>query len=198
MDVYIAPSFTGCTISDKLFTNFIYLNSAEGNGVPVAASSVLVVPDLSNPLNPGFHFVSSAWVVASHTTDTFDSFTDSSIGFTVQTISGLPLIEDNTLTLDIFSATGSAFGDVAETVLPSGQQWGVDTGGPFVDHQTFPPTNILVVSKDLIVAAQGGTESSASITQFSENFSEVGAPEPLTCVLFGTGLVALGALRRRK
>src|SRR3954468_7170653 len=115
----------GCTVSDKLFTGFFYASTSGGNGVAVAAVNVNIVPDFSDPLNPGFHFSSRNWFVTSLATDTFNSFVDSSIGFSVQVISGLPLMDDMTLTLDSFApSTGGAFGDIAETILPSGQQFG--------------------------------------------------------------------------
>src|SRR5262249_5930940 len=184
MTDYTAQNFS-CFISDKLFTNFKYSITAQGNGIPVLATAVTVTPDFTDPNNPGFHFSSNGWIATSLATDNFDSAVDSSISFTVQTLSGLPLIDDNTLKLDQSSVSGpAAFGDIAET-LDNGTSYAVDTGGPFVDHKTFPLTNMIVVNKDLFVGAEGGIDSgffvgsTAQILQFSENFSE-GVPEPVS------------------
>jgi len=199
MAVYTTPNFS-CFISDKLFSNFLYSSTADGNGIAVASTNVTVTPDFSDPNNPGFHFSSNGWLAVSHATDTFDTFVDSSISFSVATLSGQPLIDDNTLSLDSFFVSGAPFtmfGDIAET-LDNGTSYAVDTGGPFIDHKTFPLTSHLVVNKDLFVGAAGGFESVAQIFQFSENFSEIGAPEPVSFVLFGCGLLGVGILRRRR
>jgi hypothetical protein len=66
------------------------------------------------------------------------------------------------------------------------------------DHRVFTPINALHVTKDLFLGAENHTTSTATITQFSENFSEIGAPEPLGFVLMGSGLIGLGIRRRSR
>jgi len=203
MSVYDALGFS-CFISDKLFSNFTYSPTAGGNGVPVPDTAVFVTADTLDPNNPGFHFASSAWTVSSSVNDTFDSFVDSTINFDVATLSGQALIDDNTLTLNAFSSSGLGFFlavDEQYTPDPSGLGLHVHSD-PFstttTDHRVFTPINALHVTKDLFLGAENHTTSTATITQFSENFSEIGAPEPLGFVLMGSGLIGLGIRRRSR
>jgi hypothetical protein len=202
MAVYDVPGFS-CQISDKIFSEFTYAPSSGGNGVAVPDTAVTLTPDFSNPSNPGFHFSSSAWTVSSLATDTFDSFVDSTINFRVTVVGNQPFLEDNTLTLDSFFVSGpGAFAAVDESYNPdpSGLGLHVNSGPPptTVDHSVFPNVSTIHVTKDLFIGAEAGTTSTASISQFSENFSESQVPEPMGFVLLGSGLLGLGVIRRRR
>jgi hypothetical protein len=199
MASYVLLGSGGCTYGDVLFSNFIYGATAHGTGVAVASSDVfltLVGTGTYNP-GPGIIFSSTGWVVPS-AAPTTNSLVDSSIGFTVTALNGSSLIDDAGLILSSFSASGSGFVDITETISPGPLQLQVDSGGPFSSHLNFTPTSVVTVLKDILVAvpsfANGG-EGSARVNSFEEDFSQT--PEPAVPMLVGSGLVALGFWRRR-
>ena len=193
MASYEALGSGGCVIGNTLFSNFIYLNTFSGTGVAVPDTTVFLTP-VGDTLNPGIVFSSNGWTIPSGS-PTDDSLVDSTIKFTVSVMDGTSLLEDGTLTLTSYAVSGTGFADITETIKPSSVQLQVDSGGPFVSHQYFPPTNSVSVLKDLVVAVPQGSIGTASIGSFEEDFSE--APEPVSAVLIGSGLLGLGLWRRR-
>jgi hypothetical protein len=202
MDAYVAQGSIGCTVGDKLFSNFIYGSSSRGNGVSVPSTAVTVTPVNAGTFDPGPGLVFSAnWSVPS--VAAVNSFVDSSIAFDVTvmnpngTTPGPPIIEDGYLKLTGFAVSGTGIVDITETISPAGIQLQVDGTGPFVSHKFFAPVSTVHVLKDLLVSVPGGTApGSASITSFEEDFSE--SPEPVGTILVGSGLLALGVWRRRR
>jgi hypothetical protein len=183
----------GCTIGNALFSNFIYLSTASGTGAVVPDTAVFLTP-AGDTFNPGIVFSTTGWTIPSGSL-TDDSLVDSTIKFTVSILDGTSTLEDGTLTLSSYAVSGTGFADITETIKPSSIQLQVDSGGPFVSHLYFPPTNSVSVLKDLVVAVPQGSTGTASISMFEEDFSE--APEPVSTVLIGSGLLGLGLWRRR-
>jgi hypothetical protein len=108
------------------------------------------------------------------------------------------------------NTTGAGVASIGETIIlgggPNAVPLGVDSSaGPFYDAKTFLPISTLRVSKDLLVrvprpglGAPNNT-GSATINSFREGFAEVGSvPEPITAILFGSGLIGLALVRRRR
>ena len=197
---------SACMVGDKLFYNFNYSGTSSGATAPTSAQ-VNVVGDGSNPNEPGLIFSSSGWTVNGTATAANPLYIDSNINFTVAVIGLLPLITDASLDFaGQFAVTGQGVSDIGETVTlgggPSTIGLGVDSNaGPFTDVKTFAPVSFVRVSKDLIVTVPrslaGPTTGSASITQFREGFSEI-APEPVSLIMFGSGLVGIAILGRRR
>ncbi len=195
---YVALGATGCQIDDKLFSNFVYVSSASGGAVAIPASGVSMVPQ-STPLNPGFLF-SAGWSTVA------GQGQDSHISYVVTVLPGGVRINDVSAILNGFGATGEglitvaenvdscALGvncDVADLLLSWSAQGGTSSATAF-----FSPTmGPLYVTKD--IAASGGVEGVAAVSGVFNRFSE-GVPEPLSLLLMGSGLLALGALRWRK
>ena len=71
----------------------------------------------------------------------------------------------------------------------------VDARGTHVDHTVFAPTNAIQVAKNFFIGVDQDVTGTARVYSFTQNFSEV--PEPLGAILIGSGLLALGAWRRR-
>jgi hypothetical protein len=196
MASYEALGSGGCVIGDKLFSDFKYGSTVQGAGVAVLDTQVFLTPvvtDIYNP-GPGIIFSSANWVLSA---SGVDSLVDSSILFTVTVLSGEKNMEDGTLTLSSFTPSGTGLADLTETISPSSIQLQVDSGGPLVSHAYFPSTNTVSVAKDLFLFVPAGEPGSGSIqvNSFEEDFSE--APEPMSMVLIGSGLLGLGFWRRR-
>jgi hypothetical protein len=198
MASYEALGSGGCVIGDKLFSNFKYGSTALGAGIAVLDTQILLTPVVADIYNPGagIIFSSDNWVLSA---SEVDSMIDSSILFTVTVLSGEKNMEDGTLTL--LSApkpigTG-VVADLTETINPAGIQLHVAAAGSWVSHDYFPITNTVSVAKDLFLYVPAGAPGSgfAQINSFEEDFSE--APEPVSGVLIGSGLLGLGLWRRR-
>lgn len=207
---YVALGSVGCTIDDKIFSNFNYRTSTAGTGIAISAGGVSVTP-LNDSGNPGLTFT-APWSAAA--TSVTDAATLSFIFFDVRTTSGAALIENASVKADFtadFTGTGS-FSDNAEaagcfnassTTNCSGKSGtffirttnnsGVLTN-PSGDTAIFTPVALVGVNSVSIDAiALLGAGNSATVTSATYRFSEVSTPvpEPATAVLLGTGLLGL-------
>jgi hypothetical protein len=195
MASYEALGAGGCVIGNALFSNFVYGSTAFGSGTAAADTAVFLTP-VDATQGPGIIFSSTNWSVSADAE--LPSLVDSTIKFTVAIIDGSPVIRAGILTLSPSSTSGgTGTGGVGETINPSGLMLQVDINGALVSSQEFPPTNTVSVLKDLRVSVPPGVEGSgfAQINSFEEDFSE--APEPVSAVLIGSGLLGLGLWRRR-
>src|ERR1035438_3759675 len=188
-----------CAIRDKLFSSFAYTPSNGGNGPAVPASAVFLTPVDVGSHDPGITFSSNSWSVSGGASE--PSFYDGSITFWVNVLPGGALIEDATLTMGSDSrVTGGGQATIGEFIIASdgstelgGMQ--VDARGTHVDHTVFAPTNAIQVAKNFFIGVDQDVTGTARVYSFTQNFSEV--PEPLGAILIGSGLLALGAWRRR-
>jgi hypothetical protein len=196
-DNYLGGQFS-CGIDDKTFSNFSY-STAGSNQMP--AGSIAVNP-ITVPFNPGFLF-NAPWGVQAGQTQS------SLIGFTVNVNPGGNLIDD--LSLYMFGAGIVGTGQVSVTETYCAGDTFADacahgTEGTLLtmlnssqsrlhDSVSFAGVSVVDVVKD--VELSGGANGSAAVVSGVQNqFSEV--PEPGSLMLFGSGVVCLADVLRRK
>jgi hypothetical protein len=192
---YILLGSVGCTIDDKLFSNFSYAHSSISTGPPEVlflsnptADQVAVVPLLATSANPGLLFT-GGWGIDG----TAPPLLGFSMGFNVTVLPGGNLIKDESLLILGNSRTftqSMGFVSIQDTASLLGVQIGA--GGlttQLSDMKTFSPVSTVGVSLS-------GRAIFGLVDSFQENFSEV-VPEPSTWLLLGSGLVALAFARRK-
>jgi hypothetical protein len=204
---YISLGSTGCQIDDKIFYGFAY---SGGAGV-LTAGEVSVTP-ITTPGNPGVQF-GAFWNVAAGVTG------DARIFFDVAVLRGGQPIEDDSLGLGgVSNLSGGAKIDVTEGVClgqalnasnvctgPS-QNPVLEVKAPnatntfFLDVNFGGPTyTLLGISKDIgLFGGSAADGSGASLSIITQQFSEVPVPEPLSIMLFGSCLLAVAPLLKRR
>jgi hypothetical protein len=211
-------SLGGCTIADKTFSSFTYGAAASGGAGLITAGGITIIPDPSNPLDPGLIFEAS-WGVAS--VGGVAESQDSQIGFQVTVTDGSKRIEDDTLTVPLYSASGTgAVTTITEGVCLGGSFIALQctggtlqvpqlkipctaqTGSTCTQNNTdmnvgpFGPYATLGVLKDINL--NSGTAGAASFSEVGQYFSQVPVPEPTGILLLGTCLLLVAPVLKRR
>ena len=205
LDKYLGSGYS-CGIDDKTFFDFSYSSSSNPGGYGIPASGVSVSP-INTPGNPGFLF-NAPWTVS---TNSGVIMLDSLIGYTVTVNQGGQAITDLTLAMVGFDAIGTGEISIDETyclggILPvcSGGTEGTlvlnytSKGGATSQTVNFAGVTEISVEKDILLTA--GTNGQAAVSGVYNQFSEGSGttPEPSSALLFGTGVIGLAGVLRRK
>ncbi len=204
LDNYLGSGYS-CGIDDKTFSNFQYSYSSNPGGFGIPPGGVAVTP-ITTPGNPGLQF-SAGWFAS---TGSGILEEDSLIQYQVDVNPGGNLITDLSLSIagGGFSGTGAVFVDETAclgAVLPACTGGEIVTlsvydssaGSKLFDEVTFAGVSEISLAKDITV--QAGTDGSARLSLVTNQFSEGGqVPEPSSIALFGTGVLGLAGLLRRK
>ena len=187
----------GCTIEDKIFSDFSYSSSALGGATAIVASGI-TVDTIITPNDPGLQFGAN-WAASS------GQVSDSSIGFTVTVIGGAALIEDASIVQLGGTVVGTGTASVGEGIcvgfncqnttftlstLNTTDRTLIQLG----DHVIFSSTGQVRATKDIGVA--GNSSGFASVSLMADQFSET-VPEPSSLVLLGSGLLGILGMRRK-
>ena len=203
LDNYLGSGFS-CGIDDKTFSSFMYSGTSNPPGFGLPAGSVAVTP-ITTPGNPGFQF-SAGWF-ASTSSGILEE--DSIIQYSVNVNQGGNPITDLSLSIAGVGWTGTGAVVVDETaclgaMLPACSGGTIETlsvyssssGSKLFDSLTFTGVSEIDLSKDISV--QAGTNGSASLSLVTNQFPEGQVPEPSSILLFGSGVLALAGVLRRK
>ncbi len=184
---------TSITYGDKVFYDFSDISQVGDLTVPL--SDIYVVPVLING-DYGIQFQSALWSLSGA-----DQNYDLSVYFQVTTTSGLPLIEDNTLTVSGGVQNGGAF-DIEENItdpdyhtLANSYVYENSIGGSIQDHETFGGLYAVIdVDKDFAMSTGDNPLGEVSVSHFIQTFSQV--PEPSSALFLGLGGLVLACCRR--
>jgi len=185
LSTYLAAGFS-CTLDGLTFSSFSASFNQSGGAANPGAAGITITPTLAGLV---FDFT-GGWVVSSGQT------LDTIVRFTIDSAS--PIISDLSLTLVAAGCSGPGAVGLTENAASVGASLFTSCTNGSVDltthTATFSPVSSLTVVKDLTLS--GGTTGSASVSEFTNAVSDV--PEPGTLALFGTGLLGLASLIRRK
>lgn len=189
----------GCVVNNLLFTNFSDVEEATAPAVILTTSAITVAPDFF-ALDEGLDF-NSSWSVSG------SGQLGSILTYTVQTLDNSNTLSGTSLSFNGVATGGGGAGvittycvgsSLGTTSCPTTDQIITVTepiGPSTAPPQTYGPTNVLSVSNQIVVAANGGM---AAISVVDTNYAQTAIPEPMTFTLLAGGLIGIGLLRKRR
>lgn len=196
-DLYLVPNFS-CQTGDLIFSGFGYMGTGNPSEIIIPASSVNIKP-ITQTGEEGFQFA-SGWSVGTQTGG-MSSFQNSLITFVVNDALGLGdliLGFNGNFTGTGMTSTAENFCLNATSVsgcpAASSGSLNVTNPPPFFDGKLLVGSvTSIAISENINVMS--GASGTAAASQVINEFS--GIPEPLTAVLWGSGLIGIGLMRRR-
>jgi hypothetical protein len=181
MTALIATNATGgCFVQDKLFTNFSYSTVEGGTGSNFVGFNVIYTPLPTIDIH-GFSFapVDGVWT---------KGFT---LGYTISVIPGNAMAIVGAADQMMLGPDSSNTSTAVST----------KSNGP-IFNMSFPAQTVSAmfagvssIDSMTVVTIPGGIND--FVVSIEEDYTQRAIPEPMTFVLIGTGLVALGLIRRK-
>ena len=172
---YVGLSPAGCTLGNLTFNNFNY---SSGGNAPVASSSINVLPTAIIG-SEGFQFLAT-WNTAPGQT------LSSAISYGVTANSGI-ILQNYLASIPVEGFGGNA--SVTEDNFVSSTLLVNHSAGSAFSFTPFALTHLNVLDQLI----QTNSAQNTNITNTFQNQT----PEPVSFVLFGSGLVAISFLRRK-
>lgn len=194
---YINLGPTGCTVGNMLFYDFSLPNPQSVGVILPTAASIGVTP-VSASSGSGIIFDAALLAGQNQSADVV-------IDYIVKINTG-GLINDSALSIDAGASNGGMVA-VDETQCLGGLLPGCSGGTSIslngtathtTDADTFTGVTLIDVSKDIQVMGGSNVSGQASVSSEDQFFSTTTVPEPASLMLFGTGMLGLALLVRRK
>jgi len=192
----IASGAAGCTVDDKLFSNFSFASISGGGDFSVTPAMIFVSPATPMPDEPELHF-NGPWFASGSGPPTPTSppvFQSSTITYTVTDLDPTMRIDDASLAITTRTTVNGGIATISEMITGPTSPPTINDGSKVIFSN---PVAMVDVSSDILVFAPSD-DSIAVLTDFEQQFSEIQVAEPTTLRLLGTALVGIGLIRRRK
>ncbi|HEV2418299.1 MAG TPA: PEP-CTERM sorting domain-containing protein [Terriglobia bacterium] len=195
---YINLGTTGCTEGNLLFSNFS-LPNPQSVGVTVPTAPSIGVTPWSNSDGSGIIFDAALAAGQNQSADVV-------IDYVVRANAG-GAINDSSLSIDAGAFNGGVV-SVDETQCLGGLLPGCSGGtsislngsaNQLTDSNSFADVTLVGISKDIQVSGGPNANGQATVSSEDQFFSTgTDAPEPASLLMFGTGMLGLAFVVRRK
>lgn len=194
LDSYLSLASSGCSVGSLVFSNFTFGASAAGTGAILPAASGITVTPESSANNYGFVFDAALSPNAGQSQDV-------TIDYVVRVMSGAASITDSALSAEVNGSASATVTECLGGLLPA---CAGGTSTPLtVNASQLTASNTFAGVSTVGVGTDVSANANATISGENVEFSTDGpggstTPEPASLLLFGSGIVGIAFLIRRR